>query len=415
MTKFVVFACAAIVAAQALSAQSFQWEYLNGPDTTINGYTLHKNVLFAATEKGVYWAADNGNTWSTFASPTDTLANIPVSAVYSYRDTIWAGVYKNVERQGIYLSADNGDTWSMAFKSSRLDPYQPMRYPTRCIASSSSHLFVGMTNGVYRTSNSGKTWKAHSNPPADKVYTLCITDSFLYAGAGQYVDRSKDTGNAWYYAGAPVPKAAVGALHYLGNCRLLAGVSYNDGVYLSTNCGETWRSYSVGITGVKAVSVYCFHAVGQYLFAGSDNGMYYSTNSGERWHQMNDGLLAPTDSTNGEIVWALQAHNGYLFAGTERGVFRTKLPAVGVEEIAPVSEVKIFPNPASESFTVHCPEGVSVAVRDVFGRVRIKNYELGIRNGEATLSTAGYASGVYFVEVVGADGSRVVEKVMVRR
>ena len=400
MSKFVVLACAAIVAAQALAAQNFHWDRLGGPDTLINSFAIHNNILFAATEKGIYRTNDEGNTWLLPVLLNDTLANTPVSAIHSYDGFFWAGIRKRPGITTLYRSSDSGNSWSAIQNFGGTD--------VRCFATGISHFFVGCTNGIARTSNSGRTWR---HGLSEKTYTICIANSFIFSGVNGFVTVSKDTGNSTYTVNPPAPQAPVGALHYLGDSTLLAGVSYNDGVYRTTNFGVSWKSYSVGMTGTVAVSVYCFHAAGQYLFAGSSEGIYYSTNNGAKWQQINNGLTVPGDS-----VWALQAHGDYLFAGTNHGIFRAKLPSVSVEEQQQLSGNSIFPNPAAESFTVRFPPkpslqasgSVSVTVRDVFGRVVLTGA------GGDTFSTAGLAAGVYFVEAA-AGGRTYHEKVIIHR
>lgn len=393
---FITVICTAIIAAQALVAQNFQWEHSNGPDTVVHKFTIHNDILFVATEKGIYQTTDNSNSWLQLVISNDTLVNTPVTAIYSHDGFLWAGIRKRPGIKTLYNSSDNGNSWIGIQNFGGTDVY--------CFSSGLSHLFVGCTNGIARTSNLGKTWRQGLS---DKTYTICVANSFIFSGVNGFVTVSKDTGKTTFAVNPPIPQAPVGALYHLGDSTLLAGVSYNDGVYLTTNYGATWRSYSVGMTGSVAVSVYCFHAVGEYLFAGSSEGMYYSTNSGAKWQQINDGLTVP-----GDTVWCVQAYGDYLYAGTNHGVFRAKLPAVGVEEQPQVLGISIAPNPVSEFFTVHCPDAVtSITVRDVFGRSIYQASD--ITGTEVSISTESYVSGVYFVEVAIRGNSRSIQKLVV--
>ena len=71
--------------------------------------------------------------------------------------------------------------------------------------------------------------------------------------------------------------------------------------------------------------------------------------------------------------------------------------------------LQIIPNPAAESFTVHCPDNSAVTVRDVFGRIVLTGV------GRETFPTYNLPDGVYFVEVSGAGGVRGVGRVVVGR
>jgi hypothetical protein len=150
------------------------------------------------------------------------------------------------------------------------------------------------------------------------------------------------------------------------------------------------------------------------MFDGSKWIKYDSTNS-----PISDRIQCLVADKNDNIWVAYNRYNA-----SDNGVARAGaifnpdglkgIPIVlSAEEPEAILPLLISPNPATESFTVHCPEGASVNVRDVFGRVKAANGEAA--NGEATFSTADYPSGVYFVEVSGADGRRVVGKAVVSR
>lgn len=370
--------------------------------------------MFAAPDKSIYRTNDNGTTWTSTVANSE-MQSLKYNCLLYTGEVLLAGTFGYFKpnppfNRGIYVSFDSGTSWSYG---------TPMGADAYSFGKNGNYILQGTKNSsMSRSTDNGKTWKSFSRPSGQNQYTIISVDTFFYAGTEKGIfrtsinDRDSNTsGNEWAFVGQPMPQGTVGALHYLGNGELLAGVSYADGVYRSTDYGARWVSYSNGITGIKSVNVHCFHAVGQYLFAGSDNGMYYSTNNGAKWQMMNDGLITPTDSTNGDTVWTLQAHNGYLFAGTNRGVFRTKLLAVGVGEPSAPSGISISPNPASDGFTVQCPDFATVTVRDVFGRIKSINDEA--TKGGKTISTADYVSGVYFVEVLSASGKRMVEKVIV--
>ncbi len=431
MKFIIILTFCALISDNIYANDTFKWVRLDGPNTVINCFTIHKNVLYAATEKGIYKTPDEGISWSNAITINDTIKNIPYSAIYSYKNILFAGTRKIYS--GLYESTDDGISWNNSIRHlGRLDTVY-WKVPIRCILSGMSYLFLGYDQGISRTSDLGKTWsikaynaeqasnKAESStsftPQSEQIspwepYTLIIADSLIVGGYLGSVRISKDTGRTdSKYVGQPVPSAPVGALYYLGNGELLAGVSYNDGVYRSLDMGKTWVSYSEGITGIKAVSVYSFCAVGNYLFAGSDNGMYFSTNNGKKWEMMNDGLLIPSDSTNGDTIWTMQYYNGYLFAGTNRGIFRANLVAESVEDIYGLENrnetLGISPNPTRESFFVSAPNDAIVTVQDIFGHMLYK--------GEGgTISTSGWSAGLYFVGMT-TSTRRTFEKMIISR
>jgi len=95
----------------------------------------------------------------------------------------------------------------------------------------------------------------------------------------------------------------------INGSNIFAG-NYNQGVFLSTDNGDTWTPINNGLsTDVMSLTLN-----GGYLFAGTNNnGIYRTDNSGISWTQLNTG-----ESTFN----ALLGSDAYLFAGENgQGVF----------------------------------------------------------------------------------------------
>ena len=104
---------------------------------------------------------------------------------------------------------------------------------------------------------------------------------------------------------------------------------------------------------------------------------------------------------------------GRVWCGTGYGIVVFTDALSGTDESMQVQGIEVFPNPASDFFTVHCPEGATITVRDVFGRIKTINDK--VVDGKATISTEGFASGIYFVEIHDLNGRRNVSKVAINR
>lgn len=70
-----------------------------------------------------------------------------------------------------------------------------------------------------------------------------------------------------------------------------AGTS--EGVFTSTDDGESWRS--VGLTGTYVYDLAIDPVVPTTLYAGTDQGMFRSTNGGETWSVLRTDLTDPSD------------------------------------------------------------------------------------------------------------------------
>jgi hypothetical protein len=90
-----------------------------------------------------------------------------------------------------------------------------------------------------------------------------------------------------------------------GGTNLFAGTE-GDGVFLSTNYGDSWSQVNDGLTNLL---VYAFAMNSTYLFVGTDDRVFRSSNNGSNWEPVNNGLTNP-------FVQALAVSGTNLFAGT---------------------------------------------------------------------------------------------------
>ena len=80
----------------------------------------------------------------------------------------------------------------------------------------------------------------------------------------------------------------------MGETELRGNIMQGDGVYKSTDGGETWRH--MGLEGTQAISRIRIHptdcntvwvaAFGTHAIANADRGVFKSTNGGETWRKV---------------------------------------------------------------------------------------------------------------------------------
>jgi len=173
------------------------------------------------------------------------------------------------------------------------------------------NIFAGTSEGVFLSTNSGKSWKAiNAGLTSSAIWCLAVSGANIFAGtdyhpgvSGGGVFLSTNSGENWTAAG--LPNVPVRALAVNGT-NLFAGI-YGNGVYLSTNTGTTWTAVNSGLTNSNVQSL----AVSDTnLFAGTDGGgVFLSTNNGTDWTQVNAGM-------GNFSVWSLLTNGTNLFAGT---------------------------------------------------------------------------------------------------
>jgi len=241
-----------------------------------------------STNKLVGWDGGLGNLWYSCGKGLPNIDNIPLPLYVTdlYQDSagrIWLTSWGN---EGLFYSDDGAQTWIDA----KLDISGGMGGAPDGIADGFAQvysitedilgtLFISANNGdIYRSFDRGTTWQKAKQLPMG----------------------SADTAFAMI-ADPTVPG------------KLFAG-TFGDGMYVSSDFGETWTKP----TGTGLASGYVFDLefdpLSGNLFAGTANGLYYTADGGINWNSLNSAFPVPSHSP--EVRNLSFDQNGALFAST---------------------------------------------------------------------------------------------------
>ena len=354
--------------------------------------SIGTNLFAAVYGNGVFLSTDNGTSWT----PVDSgLTSNDVWCLAASETTLFAGTYQGA---GVYRSTNNGRSWSPA--NGGLD-YQST---FTLFAAGPTALFAGTDYGAYYSPNAGSTWILLGLGQYSPVYSFALGDTNLFAGTSDgEVYRWLNSSQLWtqtdtLYSLSIYSLAASGTNVFAGT----------RNVYYSSNSGMTWMVDSAGIPNGY---INTFAINGSDIYAGTDHGVFRSTVGGNGWTDENAGL-SPYPLNN---VDALIAFAGYIFAGTNVGVYRRPLSEVTSVE-APRAAVPVtytleqnYPNPFNPTTVIsfHLPVASSVrlAVFDILGRLVSVlvdgKMEAGVR--EVKFDGSNLASGVYFYRLQAGD------------
>jgi hypothetical protein len=151
-----------------------------------------EGVLMAAGRKGIMRSTDDGNTWEWVISEGGVGIDVEkitggfIAVVYNAR----------TQSRSVHISADGGKTWE-----ARHDGLPPSRFISS-IKQMGNYLICGHPDGIFRSSDRGKTWirvhpaveefrytnaslieTTHRTQPV-KIFRIYVSGNTLYAVAG---------------------------------------------------------------------------------------------------------------------------------------------------------------------------------------------------------------------------------------
>ncbi len=309
-----------------------QW---TNPDLTLTGRQIlcfAKNNLsvIAGTNGGLVSSTNNGQSW------TNTGGGLPYSNVRallnveSYPFNLLAGMVSG----RISMSTNFGENFT-AFPAE--SEQLPFLADINCILErgNSSNFLAGTERGVYLLPQYYplSTWiPINTGLPSSetKVRALIENNGEVFAGTNSGV--FKLNGSSWDEKNFGLTNTNITSLASFGGY-LFAGTSQGSigGVYISSDNGNNWT------LSLNNPFVTSFLTIGSTIFVGCyGDGVWRSTNYGNTWAQINDGF-----GSGAYYVLSLGSDNQYIFAGTSASsIWRRPLSQV----VTDVNEVtNIFP------------------------------------------------------------------------
>ena len=313
----------------------------NGLPVNTGVWTLanHGNNIFTIINHKVYLSTNNGGNWVSI--------NNGFPALYNYISTI------AVSDSFVYVGGDNSNLWKRSLSDILYKPvdagaitgpsivYRGQNtetYTVPPIVNATSYVWT-LPNGAIGSSNTNSinviygnnaisgnvTVRGHNdygdgesstlaisvNPlwvqtslNNKDIYSFATSGNKIFAGGDNGVYLSTDNGNSWTLGNTGLTGYDVDALLNYGN-NIFAGTG--DNVYLSTNNGTNWVASD---TGFSISGVFALAKKENNIFVGTYcNGVYLSTDNGNNWISVNTGL---TDL----YIKAIAVKDSSIFVGT---------------------------------------------------------------------------------------------------
>lgn len=299
--------------------------------------------------------------------PTDIITALAMAQDVNQRLILFAASVA-----GIHRSSDGGQTWTLIDTESN-------GWIITSLASSADFardrtLFIGTELGCYRSTDAGHTWQpalsggmvlavatmASFEPVQEPLRPSPITVFVGTEKDGVY--RSTDGGESWRAVNAGLLDLTILALafspHFASDGTGFAATA--SGLYRTRNGGKGWRGIDLPLeeTAVQCLALSpSFHLDGLILVGTEDDGLLYSDDAGTTWHLSERlagcSVTAVGFSSDGRLI-AVASDQG-IWITRDRGVTWTRHR----EDLGPVLCLAIVPRMTDDVLVVGL-EGNSV-------------------------------------------------------
>jgi len=228
---------------------------------------------------------------------------------------------------------------------------------------------VGYEGTLLITHDYGITWKVHDRMEGELLHSVCFADANTGFAVGFYMFDWEEQ-------------------------------VYNGAIYKTKNGGESWKRQYLGYDDVL-YSVY-FPDPDTGYAVGTNGEILKSTDCGTTWKKQVSGTkkylrsVYFTDANTGYAV----GEKGIILKTTDGGGYPS-----GLNELSGnLTDLKIYPNPAQDKFTIDLSElqgDAFLLVNDVNGQMVL---EQKITEPISAIDVSALPDGIYFVKVVGEKG-----------
>lgn len=250
------------------------------PITVIAADPLSLGGLYLGTGNGMFHSYDGGLRWSSIRgglAPEEPRFHIPALVVApSEPRVVYLASLGARTASAIFRSPNQGRAWVPIYRGRAtklaVDPQDP------------DVLYAVLDSPeptLLRTLDGGRTWgRTRLTHPVRALVVDPNLPRVVYALTDAGLERSGDRGVHFKpVAGLP----AVGStLAGIRGGALLLGTEW-DGVFLSTDHGESWTPAASGLEGTR---VWVVAAAGSTLYVGSGYGLDHSTDRGASWNRI---------------------------------------------------------------------------------------------------------------------------------
>ncbi|QQS36652.1 MAG: T9SS type A sorting domain-containing protein [Ignavibacteriales bacterium] len=418
-----------------------QWVQVGLNGETLKDIAVQDQNIFAVTEDDgkLYRSTDNGANWTMIV---DSCAReVAISQAGKIFMVVKDGLNGIFELKSLHYSNDNGNTWILSNIMEQISdslpcimggycPYNISVGPTGIIfcyvAQRGPLAGCGYEDYFCISTNDGLTWNIPTGFSDNRggalfdfrnQYVITYGMHMAMGEVGYWLSFSSDHGIMWEVIGGLDGHSDLVGIFSNGNI-ILSGPWNLPGIQISTDMCSTWTQIS---TITTQVGLSCSSGSSEGILIGTDDlGVFLFSDEGDSLGSRNEGL------TNLSIHSLSLDNNGYVYAGTENGVWRRPLSeivtSIDNEPTQPTEFIleQNFPNPFNPStsiqYQVSSITHVSMVVHDILGNEieTLVNKEKPAGTHEVTWYAENLPSGVYFYQLKAGESIKTKKMILLR-
>jgi len=312
--------------------------------------------------------------------------------------------------------------------------------------------YVISEHNVFRTTNAGSTWQPVYSDTLNLFNVIYfVNDSTGFIGTSGSILKTSDYGASWTNVQNTSNKITSICFPSLSSGYFAGGPGIQDAVYKTTDLGQSFSSYTIGVQSIKEKIYFIDDLVG-YIIGWYAGTLSKTTNGGQTWTQVitshdiqgwdvyfsdqahgfyidnSSGWSKIFSSHDSGITWTADANGStytyrkFLFTssgkgyavGKAGGIYSTQL-ATALQPSKNETPVKlcIRPNPNNGYFKIESYSDLHLTLINSTGQ-KIKTIHLDHFNSHAA-ELNGLAEGIYYLNGENESGDFIHEKIIVRR
>lgn len=263
------------------------WKQFAFPDTNVRTLAVNGKKLYAGTDEGLYVTSDTGKKWSLLGFKYQNITSI---STRNYGKCIVVGIYSD----GAFISTNYGKNWSQIGLADSL---------INTVSYFNQHIVAGTSvYGIWFAEDSTQ-WLKQTKLEHMEVFSICFSDSIIFAGTDRGVYKSADHGENWIFCG--FQKSFITCMSF--NDGILYIGTKGEGVFYSLDYGKNWIQF-----GISTTQTYSIGSLQNNVFIGTQRGIYLSTDDGSIWSPVGWKSYPIYNFSNSE---------NKISAGSAKGVF----------------------------------------------------------------------------------------------